>query len=44
MNDGTEVELAPGDFAVIEPGHNAWVVGDEPNVLLEMVAIEKPTK
>jgi quercetin dioxygenase-like cupin family protein len=44
MDDGTEVELFPGDFAVIEPGHNAWVVGDEPNVLLEMAAIEKPTK
>jgi quercetin dioxygenase-like cupin family protein len=44
MNDGTEVELAPGDFAVIEPGHDAWVVGDEPNVLLEMATIEKPTK
>ncbi len=40
MNDGTEMELVPGDFAVIEPGHDAWVVGDEPNVLLEMVAIE----
>jgi len=44
MNDGTEVELKPGDFAVIEPGHDAWVVGDEPNVLLEMSAIEKPVK
>jgi hypothetical protein len=21
------MELAPGDFAVIEPGHDAWVVG-----------------
>jgi len=27
--DGTEVELAPGDAYVIEPGHDAWVVGDE---------------
>lgn len=44
MEDGTEVELVPGDFAVIEPGHDAWVVGDEPNVLLEMIAIEKPAK
>ena len=44
MNDGTEVELVPGDFAVIEPGHDAWVVGDEPNVLLEMVSIERPAK
>jgi quercetin dioxygenase-like cupin family protein len=44
MNDGTEVELVPGDFAVIEPGHDAWVVGNEPNVLLEMAAIEKSAK
>ena len=44
MNDGTKIELAPGDFSVIEPGHDAWVVGDEPNVLLEMVAIEMLAK
>jgi hypothetical protein len=28
-DDGTETELAPGDAYVIEPGHDAWVVGDE---------------
>jgi uncharacterized protein YjlB len=28
-NDGTEVEVAPGDAYVIEAGHDAWVVGDE---------------
>jgi mannose-6-phosphate isomerase-like protein (cupin superfamily) len=27
--DGTSVELAPGDAYVIEPGHQASVVGDE---------------
>lgn len=27
--DGSEVELAPGDAYVIEPGHDAWVSGDE---------------
>jgi len=27
--DGTEVEIGPGDAYVIEPGHGAWVVGDE---------------
>ena len=27
--DGTELELAPGEAYVIEPGHDAWVVGDE---------------
>ena len=27
--DGTELEIAPGEAYVIEPGHDAWVVGDE---------------
>ena len=33
--DGTETELSPGDAYVIEPGHDAWVVGDEPFVCYE---------
>jgi hypothetical protein len=33
--DGTEIELTPGDAYVIEPGHDAWVVGDEPFVGFE---------
>lgn len=28
-NDGTEVDLEPGDIYVIEPGHDAWVIGAE---------------
>ena len=28
-DDGTELEIGPGDAYVIEPGHDAWVVGDE---------------
>ena len=27
--DGTEVDIRPGDAYVIEPCHDAWVVGDE---------------
>jgi mannose-6-phosphate isomerase-like protein (cupin superfamily) len=30
--DGTELELSAGDAYVIEPGHDAWVAGDEPFV------------
>lgn len=30
MNDGTKMELEPGDFAAIPPGHDSWVIGDEP--------------
>lgn len=33
--DGTEQEIGPGQAYVIEPGHNAWVVGDEPFVGFE---------
>ncbi|RLA36490.1 MAG: cupin [Gammaproteobacteria bacterium] len=29
MDDGAEGEIGPGDTARIEPGHDAWVVGDE---------------
>jgi hypothetical protein len=34
-DDGTEVEMGPGDAYVIEPGHDAWVVGDEAVVAFE---------
>jgi len=30
MDDGTEATYKAGDVAVIPPGHDAWVVGDEP--------------
>jgi hypothetical protein len=33
--DGTEQEIGPGKAYVIEPGHDAWVVGDEPVVGFE---------
>ena len=28
MDDGEELEFGPGDFGVIPPGHDAWVLGD----------------
>jgi D-lyxose ketol-isomerase len=28
-DDGSEAELGPGEAYVIEPGHDAWVVGEE---------------
>jgi hypothetical protein len=31
-DDGTEHEIHPGEAYVIEPGHNAWIVSDEPFV------------
>ena len=34
-SDGSEADLGPGDVYVIEPGHDAWVVGGEPCIGLE---------
>lgn len=35
MDDGTEKEMGPGDVADIPPGHDAWVVGNEPCVMID---------
>src|SRR5579871_152670 len=34
-DDGTEVDLGPGDAYVIEPGHDAWVTSNEPFIGFE---------
>jgi hypothetical protein len=36
MDDRTEMDLGPGDAYVIEPGHDGWVVGDEPYVAIDV--------
>ena len=35
MDDGTEFVAAAGDVTSLPSGHDAWVVGDEPAVLIE---------
>ena len=35
MDDGTEQELGPGAAAIIPPGHDAWIVGNEPCVAVD---------
>ena len=44
MDDGTVVEGRPGDIAMIPPGHNTWVVGDEPCVMIDFSWIEEYIK
>ncbi len=39
--DGHEVELGPGDAFEVGPGHDAWVVGDQPCVALD-VSLKPP--
>ncbi len=41
MDDGTEEEFGPGDFSTIPPGHDAWVVGDENVVVLDVTGMRQ---
>ena len=47
MDDGTEMETKAGDVALIPPGHDGWVVGNEPVVMVDfqgMVDYAKQSK
>jgi hypothetical protein len=35
MADGTEFDAYPGDVTALPQGHDAWVVGDEPVVIVD---------
>jgi hypothetical protein len=37
MDDGSEMEFGPGDVSWLPPGHDAWVIGDQPVVVTEVV-------
>ena len=44
-DDGTEITFGSGDVFVMEPGHDAWVDGDEPCVIYDtgMAPYAKPS-
>ena len=35
MDDGSEFECHPGDVSLIPPGHDAWVVRENPAVVVD---------
>ena len=35
MSDGTEFDAVAGDVTALPQGHDAWVVGDEPVVVVD---------
>jgi hypothetical protein len=39
MDDGQRLSFHPGDAMSIPPGHDAWIVGNEPCVLIDIGAI-----
>ena len=40
MEDGTEKVMGEGEFFYVPPGHDSWVVGDEPYVSLHIMGSE----
>lgn len=44
MDDGTELDLEPGQVVNIPPGHDAWVVGNEPVVFIDITGMENYAK
>jgi mannose-6-phosphate isomerase-like protein (cupin superfamily) len=47
MDDGSQDEFGPGDVGIIPPGHDAWVVGSEPVVAIDINGLKdygKPKK
>jgi quercetin dioxygenase-like cupin family protein len=41
MDDGTEKLMRAGDFFYVPPGHDSWVVGDEPYVSLHFLGAQE---
>ncbi|MCL4500953.1 MAG: cupin domain-containing protein [Deltaproteobacteria bacterium] len=39
MEDGSECECIKGDVSLVPPGHDAWVVGEEPVVILDILGL-----
>ena len=41
MKDGRHYEMKAGDLFYIGPGHDSWVVGDEPYISLHFLGAER---
>lgn len=44
MDDGSEEEFVAGNVSLVPPGHNAWVVGDEPVIVVDITGMENYAK
>lgn len=40
MEDGTEKVMSEGEFFYVPPGHDSWVVGNEPYISLHVMGSE----
>jgi len=44
MDDGSEDEFGPGEVSLLPPGHDAWVVGNEPVVVIDITGMGEYAK
>jgi quercetin dioxygenase-like cupin family protein len=44
MDEASELDIGPGDVVAIPPGHDGWVVGNEPCVALDFAGMEDYAK
>lgn len=44
MKDGSEAEFGPGDVMYLQPGHDAWVVGNAPCVAIDFIGFRDYAK
>jgi hypothetical protein len=41
MDDSTQLDVGPGDFVVVPPGHDAWVIGNEPFCAIDLTGFKE---
>ncbi len=44
MDDGSEEDFGPGDVSYLPPGHDAWVVGDDPVIVIDVSGMKEYAK
>ena len=44
MDDGSQAEFGPGEVSLLPPGHDAWVVGKEPVVVVDITGMVEYAK
>jgi hypothetical protein len=44
MDDGSEQVFGPGDVSHVPPGHDGWLVGNEPAVIIDITGMGQYAK
>ena len=44
MDDGSELEIGPGDVVSIPAGHDGWTIGEEPCVVIDFAGMANYAK